>query len=167
MELEGCKSVYIASYYRPKENDLDCFDEFKKSLQMASQLKCDIWVMGDLNFPKLDWNSEHVPSVKPGCYSPQLYIDFISLLDDSNLVQMVSQPTRGENILDLFLTSNHTLANSTIVKPGISDHDLVFSKVLTKRVEIRTTDLLIYTGKQTDRALRPTWIRSNKIFLQS
>ena len=107
LELEGCKSVYIASYNRPKENDLDSFDEFKKSLQMTSQLKGDIWVMGDLNCPKLDWNSEHVTSVKPGCYAPQLYDDFISILDESNLVQMVTQPTRSENMLDLLLISNH------------------------------------------------------------
>ena len=53
-ELEGCKSVNIASYYRPKENDLDSFnDEFKKSLQMISQLKGDVWVIGYLNFPNL------------------------------------------------------------------------------------------------------------------
>ena len=56
---------------------------------MISQLKGDIWVMGDLNVPKLNWNSEHDPSVKPSCNIPQLYDDFISLLDDCNLVQMV------------------------------------------------------------------------------
>ena len=138
LKLDGCKSVYKASYYRPKENDLDSFDEFKKSLPVPSQSKGDIWVMRDLNFSKLDRNSEYVPSFEHGCYAPQVYDDFISLLDESNLVQMVTQPTRCENILDLFRTSNHTLINSIIVKPGISDHDLVFSEVLTKPVETRT-----------------------------
>ena len=53
LELEGCKAFYIASYYRPKENDLHSFEEFKKSLEMVTQLKGDVWVLGDLNFPKL------------------------------------------------------------------------------------------------------------------
>ena len=30
LELEGCNSLYIASYYGPKENDLHSFEEFKK-----------------------------------------------------------------------------------------------------------------------------------------
>ena len=36
---------------------------------------------------------------------------------------MVTEPTRGDNILDLFLTSNPTLVNSVRSNPGISDHD--------------------------------------------
>ena len=31
LELEGCKALYIASYYRPKENDLHSFEELTKS----------------------------------------------------------------------------------------------------------------------------------------
>ena len=52
---------------------------------------------------------------------------------------MVSDPTRGDNILDLFLTSNHTLVKHVDVHPGISDHDLVYSEVFTKPVETRQT----------------------------
>ena len=40
------------------------------------------------------------------------YTDFQTCLDDFGMVQMVSKPTRGDNILDLFLTSNHTLVNT-------------------------------------------------------
>ena len=127
LELEGCKSLYIASYYRPHEGDLHSFEELQKSLEHVSQLNGDVWVLGDLNFPDISWSDEHVPSVKPGCSFPKLYRDFITTLDDCNLVQMVSKPTRGENIWDLFLTSNYTLVNTVDVKPGISDHDLVLS----------------------------------------
>ena len=88
------------------------FEELKKSIEMASQLKGDIWVLGDLNFPKLSSDNEHIPTIKPGCRFPKLYDDFITLLDDCNLEQMVSTPHRGENVLDLFLTSNHTLVKN-------------------------------------------------------
>ena len=126
LELEGCKALYIASYYRPHEDDLHSFEELKKSIEMASQLKGDIWVVGDLNFPKLSWDNERIPTIKPGCRFPKLYDDFITLLDDCNLEQMVSTPTRGKNVSDLFLTSNHTFVKNIDVLPGISDHDLVF-----------------------------------------
>ena len=53
LELEGCKALYIASYYRPHEDDSHSFEELKKSIEMASQLKGDFWVLGNLNFPKL------------------------------------------------------------------------------------------------------------------
>ena len=128
LELEGCKSLYIASYYRPQEGDSHSFEELRKSLEHVSQLKGEVWVLGDLNFPDISWSEEHVPSVKLGCSFPKLYEDFINTLDDCNLVQMVSKPTRAENTLDLFLTSNYTLVSNVDVKPGISDHDLVFSE---------------------------------------
>ena len=102
---------------------------------MVTQLKGDVWVLGDLNFSKLSWNNEYIPSVRPGCSFPQLYEDFISTLDDCNLVQMVTDSTRVENILDLFLTSNHTLVRNVAIHLGISDHDLVYSEVLTKLIE--------------------------------
>ena len=38
---------------------------------------------------------------------------------------MVSEPTRGGNILDYFLTLNPTLVNDIEIHPGIADHDLV------------------------------------------
>ena len=117
---------------------------------MVAQLKGDVWVLGDLHFLKLSWDSEYIPSVRPGCSFPQLYEDFISILDDCNLVQMVTEPTRGENILDLFLTSNHTLVKNVAVHPGISDHNLVYSEVLTKPVETRQIPRSSYLHRRTD-----------------
>ena len=38
---------------------------------------------------------------------------------------MVTQPTRHENILDLFLTTNPTLMDQDDCRPGLSDHDMV------------------------------------------
>ena len=150
LELEGYKSLYIASYYRNQEGDSHSFEELRKSLEHVSQLKGDVWVLGDLNFPDISWSEEHVPSVKPGYSFPKLYEDFINTLDDCNLEQMVSKPTRGKNTLDLFLTSNYTLVNNVDVKPGISDHDLVFSGVFTKRIETGQPPRSAYLYRKAD-----------------
>ena len=63
--------------------------------------------MSDFNFPKLSWGSEHAATIRPGPCIQTLPF----LLDDFGLVLMESGPIRGVNILDLFLTSNHTLVN--------------------------------------------------------
>ena len=44
-------------------------------------------------------------------------------MHDHGLLQLVTEATRGENTLDLFLTNNKTLINRLQVIPGISDHD--------------------------------------------
>ena len=38
---------------------------------------------------------------------------------------MVEQPTRGNNIIDLFATNRPSLVKHTKVIPGISDHEIV------------------------------------------
>ena len=40
--------------------------------------------------------------LKSGFSFPTHYEDFVSLLDDFSLVQMVSEPTRGDNVLGYF-----------------------------------------------------------------
>ena len=67
-----------------------------------------------------------MPTIRPGHSYPPIYKYFVSCLDDFGLVQMVSEPTRGDNIFDLFLTTNPTLVNSVEILPGLSDHDINF-----------------------------------------
>ena len=38
---------------------------------------------------------------------------------------MVKEPTRGENILDLFMMSNPTLVDAVSTFPGVSNHNIV------------------------------------------
>ena len=38
---------------------------------------------------------------------------------------MVTTPTRGNNILDLYLTNSPSLVQTVDIVPGISDHDIV------------------------------------------
>ena len=46
--------------------------------------------------------------------------------------QVVTQPTRLNNTLDLFLTTNPTLVNEVKVQPGLADHDMVSAESLLK-----------------------------------
>ena len=57
---------------------------------------------------------------------------------------MVSEPTRGGNILDYFLTPSPTLVNDIEIHPGIADHDFVLINANVKP----------YKGKQIPRSVQ-------------
>ena len=56
----------------------------------------------------------------------------MDILDDYSLVQIVTEPTRHDNVLDLILTSNPTLVSKVECLPGLSDHDIVLAEVAIK-----------------------------------
>ena len=79
-----------------------------------------MWLAGDFNLPSIDWDNYSVkPNVQYGTLSKQ----FLDIVSEFSLEQVVTKPTRLNNILDLFLTNNSTSVESSSVFPGISDHD--------------------------------------------
>ena len=80
-----------------------------------------------MNLPGIEWPST---SIKPNCPSPAQHNLFIDILADHGMSQIVDQPTRGENTLDLIAVNYLTLANRTEILLGISDHNAVFAEIL-------------------------------------
>ncbi|MCG8032702.1 MAG: reverse transcriptase domain-containing protein [Candidatus Thiodiazotropha taylori] len=146
VQVVGTKPLLIAAYYRPSEHDQVSAEELKKSLALVDPSKSHIWIMGDFNFPKLSWE-DYEPVIKPDCSNMERYQDFISTLDDNCLTQMVQEPTRENNILDLFLTNSPTLVDSLSVVPGISDHQAVTSIVRLRPSiqKIKPRDVNLYS----------------------
>jgi hypothetical protein len=54
---------------------------------------------------------------------------FTNILDDNGLVQIVEEPIRGENTLDLVITNNPSRFTRVETIPGISNHEIVFSEL--------------------------------------
>ena len=54
---------------------------------------------------------------------------FTDILNDHGLCQIVEEPTRGSNILDLIVTNYPASFRRTEIIPGVSDHDIVFTEV--------------------------------------
>ena len=50
---------------------------------------------------------------------------FVDTINDHGLEQLISVPTRGNNILDLILCSHPSLISNVEITPGISDHDAI------------------------------------------
>ena len=65
----------------------------------------------------------------------------IDIALDHNLQQLVDEPTRGLNVLDLFFTNNESLVQHVNVRPGISDHDYVEILCITNVKAIRVKAL--------------------------
>ena len=105
LQLAGSVPLHIAAYYKPSESDTKSSEEFKRSIAMVSTVKGHTWVLGDFNFPKFCW-ADNIPTISPDCKYTHQYEEFIDLLNEFSLTQLVTQPTRYENILDLFLIDN-------------------------------------------------------------
>ena len=150
IDVAGFKRLFIASYYRPRESDEHNLAELRKSPAMVCQENGTIWVLRDMNFPKLSWDDDDVPIIKPGCSCLRLYEDFIEMLNDLYLSQVVREATKGDNILGLFLTTNSTLVNSVYIYPGLSDHDIVKSDVSIKHKVAKQKPRKFYLNRRAD-----------------
>ena len=105
--------------------------ELQNSVSQVRSHSDNVWILGDFNLPKLTW-PESVPEFRPDCSHRQVYDFFLNLIHGYNFTQVVSEPTRQDNILDLFLTTNPTLITEVKCSPVLGDHDLVSAKALLK-----------------------------------
>ena len=117
----------ICAFYNPKEGNQEDLLELRRSIEEVNKkAKGNIWILGDFNLPKLTW-PDSIPTLKPDCAFKQIYDTFLDFINDFSLTQMVTQPTRQGNTLDLFLTTNPTLIQQVSCQPGLGDHDMVMA----------------------------------------
>ena len=119
-------SVYICSYYNPKMSDSESMKEFETSLQRAAAKNPCLLIGGDLNLPGWNWINKTLHS---GTQHAQQHYYFSDILDDHGLTQLVQEPTRNKNTLDLLITNYPSKILRIDVTPGISDHDIVYTEM--------------------------------------
>ena len=87
--------------------------------------------MGDFNHGHIQWNSLESTGIEDQ--------QFIFLIQDSFLTQHVLEPTRGENVLDIVLSSQKELVdNVKIFEPlGNSDHNQIHFDINVKSEKMR------------------------------
>ena len=67
--------------------------------------------------PKLTW-PDRTLFITPDCSHKAVYELFLEILHDFSFCQMVTEPTSQDNVLDLFLTTNHTLIDKVSCLPA-------------------------------------------------
>ena len=93
-----------------------------------------------------------------------MYDFFPSTIADYNFTQVVTEPTRKDNILDLFLTTNPTLINKVNCSPGLGDHDVVSAEALLKPTLHKQKPRKVFIFSRAD---WPTLKAKMKLYKQS
>ncbi|XP_072043902.1 uncharacterized protein [Amphiura filiformis] len=125
VNIKGRRPIIFGVIYKPNHSDITQIDGMREAIEKinAKPRTCDIIVTGDFNQGNIDWETN---TVIPDHYASKAAAE--KLLDLSvqyNMQQMVTEPTRGDSILDLVFTNNTNIVNHTKVEPGVGDHDMV------------------------------------------
>ena len=129
LHIHNQKPLHICSLYRPPDTSCSSIISLKNCLSQLhtedSENSPCLLVGGDFNFPDISWQDGYThinPSPIYGTDTNKLFVDTIN---DHGLEQLISAPTRGNNILDLLLCSHPSLISNVEIAPGISDHDAI------------------------------------------
>ena len=157
LKINDSTDHHICAYYRPHTGDIVSFSNFETSIMKASSRgNPKLVIAGDLNFPDCNWSDL---TVKPSNY-PNLHKKLYELLHDTGIDQLVKEPTRELNTLDLVMTNMPHLIPRLETIPGLSDHDIVYFEYVT--------DLKI--GTQTPRSVsiykKANWPAMKQTFIQ-
>ena len=92
--------------------------------KLRNNSKYTVMLGGDFNAANIDWDTGIVPDSTDDRLMKE---KLVTVLAEAGLTQMQRDPTRGQNLLDLFCCNKPSLVKSCISIPGISDHSIVLA----------------------------------------
>ncbi|CAG2252899.1 unnamed protein product [Mytilus edulis] len=128
IQMKDKKDLTIGSFYMPHRN-MEHIKELDKSLDHISNKNQTIILTGDFNCPDINWNTM---SVNQNAQDKEIQRALMEVIISHSLTQIHETPTRGNNLLDIVLTSNPSLIKTSSNAPGISDHDMIVTDCDTK-----------------------------------
>ncbi len=138
------KHTLLGVYYRPPNHSTK-LSELQQSLTRLPSSH-HVILCGDFNIPQIDWTTTSPTTTS------QLASELCDTLNDFALHQLVTEPTRLNNILDLVVTNNPDKTTNVSVSDGLpgSDHLAVnFEIVSTFRKQI-TPPKTLYNFRKAD-----------------
>ena len=129
MTLLPNEKMCMIIIYRPPDADTNSFNNVINFIRKNLECICDdsyqLCLTGDLNFPYINWSLHRVTSGSVVTMQKSA-TEFLKLLSSMMLNQYVLDPTRGNNILDIFCTNDPFLVNCVQVNnTELSDHRIV------------------------------------------
>ncbi|KAJ8031241.1 hypothetical protein HOLleu_27911 [Holothuria leucospilota] len=109
-------SIVIGTCYLSPSASLNSEIALHDLVRKACQNNESVVLLGDFNHRTISWDI--LAAGSEGA-------EFLSLTQDLFLTQHVKAPTRGENILDLVLTTSPELVENLQVREPFSDHNIV------------------------------------------
>lgn len=143
----------IGACYRPPDSRQDFVELLQEAIDsiFLKFPNCFLILGGDFNYPSINWSTLSVP-VHPNRHEQ---LSFLRLLNYHNLQQLVQEPTRGNNILDLIIT-NHPDSTKVQILEEISDHRAVHCTLPlphANKTNVRK-DIFNYARADTDKLNR-------------
>lgn len=129
---EQSLNLVVCLIYRPpnckKVEFLPCVEKIRNILSEHSD--CKFLLLGDMNFPTIDWSDPKNPKLPYSSNESDQKVQIDALLeltDELLLDQLISEPTRGKNTLDLTFTNiTSDLFDCKITKcEAMSDHNII------------------------------------------
>ena len=124
LAIGNSSKLFVGAYYRPHIGDQCSIDQLNLSLQKLdeSMKNPEIWLIGDFNAPCINWESMSLSANRTHVAQQSSLID---VMQEHGLEQIVNQPTRQHNILDLFFLNYPSTKYTIDILPGFADHDIV------------------------------------------
>ncbi|KAK3098073.1 hypothetical protein FSP39_015909 [Pinctada imbricata] len=143
-------SLVVGSFYRQPNRDPNharqLCDDITKIVR--DNQKSTIWIAGDANLPDILWNTD---TINGNRYPTEINESFLQMKNDTGLEQVITFPTRDNNMLEIFLTNKPGLINRCTPIPGISDHDTIaYIEASVKAKYKRPTKRKIYLWKKAN-----------------
>ena len=134
-------NLTVGVCYRPPDQKIEEDYKMMTGLKMAAKQKNCV-VMGDFNYPHIDWAN--------GCSNRGRESEFLDCLNDCAMEQMVTEPTRGEVILDLVLSNAEDLVRDVnVIAPlGNSDHNVIEYNICINRKLPNKTNTAMFNFKR-------------------
>ena len=149
IELQGNKSVVVGVVYRPPNSNTDYMRMVCEEMEeiRRKHRNAVLWIGGDFNLPDINWSTLDIQGIANANAINQSFIDMTSNI---GLEQQVNFPTRGEAILDLFLTNRPSLVEKCASLPSLGDHDVVMIKTSAAAKRAKPVRRKVYLWKKAD-----------------
>jgi len=133
LQIPNYKPLCLCSLYRPPNSNvisITTLNNFLFNISNESSLIPQILLAGDFNLPNISW-LDGTGQINPNpTYGTDVNQSLLESINEFGLDQLVTEPTRGENILDLIFSSHPESISNVEVIPGISDHEAVYCELV-------------------------------------
>ena len=130
-------------FYRPPGSDTKPLEDLQTFIQGLDST-ADLILVGDFNLPEIEWSCNRALQQS---HNHALLIDIIQ---DNFLTQLVSEPTRNQNILDLLITTSPDIIDRLVVGDCFSDHNSLSFEILRSPYTQRKSRKCFYSYGKTD-----------------
>ena len=122
IKLSNDAFIKIVLVYRNSHILVDSESLLYEKIEETVSSMHETVIFGDFNLPNINWNT--LTSQAPGNR-------LLDLISSNGLVQHVKEPTRGNNILDLVITSEDQLVNEVEISDKIrnGDHNMLIFNI--------------------------------------